>query len=143
MHSCNYRIYYEDTDAGGIVYHANFLNYAERGRTEMLRSLGHSNIELQKDPGLLFIVRKATVDYLSPGFLEDDLEIHTSVTEMRNTSLILKQSIFRPKDDTLLCDTEIVLVCVGTNLGKDGGPKHMKPIRIPDTVRKEFETYLN
>lgn len=138
IHKHPIRIYYEDTDAGGIIYHANFLNYAERGRTEMLRALGHSNIELQQDPGILFIVRKATCDYLSPGFLEDELEVHTSIIEMRNTSLILKQSMFRPKDDTLLCDIEIILVCVGTQ-----GPKHMKPIRIPDKVRKEFETYIN
>ncbi len=132
------RIYYEDTDAGGIVYHANYLNYAERGRTEMLRSLGFSNNELQADPGLLFVVRKATCDYLKPGHLDDELETRTTITEIRNTSLILKQSIHRPKDNALLCDIEIILVCVGTK-----GAKHMKPIKIPDTVRKEFETYLN
>jgi len=137
IHTMPLKIYYEDTDAGGIVYHANYLNFAERARTELLNDLGYSNNTLKDDPGILFVVRKATLDYHKPGYLEDELEVHTTIPEMRNSSMMLKQVVYRPKDDTLLCEIEIVLVCVGTK-----GPKAMKPYKIPESVRSQFQTYI-
>lgn len=136
VHKFPLRIYYEDTDAGGIVYHANFLAFAERARTEMLRDLGFSNIELEKERGILFIVRRAICDYQSPGFLEDALEVHTSVKQMKNSSFVLRQSVVRPEDDTMLCDMEVVLVCV--QKGKDGT---IKPVKLPEDIRQGFVSY--
>ena len=90
VHKFSLRIYYEDTDAGGIVYHANFLAFAERARTEMLRDIGFSNIELDKERGSFFIVRRAICDYRSPGFLEDALEVHTGLKHIKNSSFVLR-----------------------------------------------------
>lgn len=140
IHKFPLRIYYEDTDAGGIVYHSNFLNFTERARTEMLRDLGYSNVTLEAEEKILFIVRRATCDYQNPGFLEDQLEVHTSVKQIKNSSFVLRQSVIRPEkkqeNDTMLCDVEVVLVCVAKD--KNG----IKPTRMPDKIRTAFEDYL-
>lgn len=126
------RIYYEDTDAGGIVYHASFIRFAERGRTEFLRHLGHSNSELTREFGTVFVVRHMEIDYLKPAFLDDLLDMRSSILEMRNTSFIMEQDFYR--EDQKICAVKVTLVCVETN--------GIKPKRLPDKIRKEFEPYL-
>lgn len=133
-HSLPVRIYYEDTDAGGIIYHANYLKFAERGRTELLRECGYENLGLQHDPGILFVVRHAENDYLKPGVLDDMLEMRSSIITMKNTSFVMKQDLIRVSDGAILCQMKITLVCVDVNT--------IKPVRIPNDIREKFEAYM-
>ena len=125
--ACSFRIYYEDTDAGGIVYHANYLKFAERGRTESLRAAGWDHHRVAQEFGLAFIVRHAEVDYRAPAKHDDWIEVRTAVDSVGNTSLTMKQGIWR--GDKLLADIKIVLVAV--NL--EG-----KPVRFPPQLRQIF-----
>jgi len=129
-HTIDIRIYYEDTDAGGVVYHANHLKFAERGRTECLRDLGHQNSDLENEFGILFVVKHIDIEYHKPAFLDDALTLTTTIESMKNTSFIMHQAVYR--GDELIVDMHVALVCVDTNT--------IKPVRLPDTVRKEFET---
>lgn len=89
------RVYYEDTDAGGIVYHANYLRYFERARTEWLRSLGVDHQRLARDEGLQFVVRRAEIDFLRGARLDDELRITVELTERKRTYLWLRQRALR------------------------------------------------
>jgi len=119
------RVYYEDTDAGGIVYYANYLKFCERGRTELLRSAGFENKPLMEREGFIFVVRHLEADYLASAYLDDILRVDTSVEKLKNASFVMKQSIFR--HDTRLFEMLVTLVCVGTN---------GKPIRLPENLRE-------
>lgn len=131
-HSIDIRVYYEDTDAGGVMYHAQYLNFAERGRTEFLRHLGHQNSALAQDLGIIFVVRHAEIDYIKPAFLDDLLTMETSILSLKNTSFVMRQKLLRGKD--LVADMKVALVCVDH--------KTIKPVRLPDTVKSEFEPYI-
>ena len=120
-----YRTCYEDTDAGGVVYYANYLRYMERGRNEYLRELGRS-IRQYQDEGILFIVVEVNVKYRSPAVLDDDLLIETQVIEMRRSSVTFGQKIKREGDDGVLVEGTVKLACIGTNL---------KPRRMPEELR--------
>ena len=96
-HSIDIRVYYENTDAGGVVYHANYLNFGERGRTEFLRYLGHENNELEKEFGTIFVVRHIEIDYHKPAFLDDLLRLDTSIDSIKNTSFVMRQNHFSAK----------------------------------------------
>lgn len=109
-HRINFRIYYEDTDAGGIVYYANYLRFAERGRSEYLRDLQLENRRLMQDKGFLFVVRHIEADYLYPARLDDEITVETCVSAVKNASFIMKQSIFC--HDRLLFTMDVVLACV-------------------------------
>ena len=89
------RVYYEDTDAGGIVYHANHIKFAERGRTELLRSLGYDHNLVMAEFGLLLVVKYLTIDYKAPALLDDQLEVHTQVVEFKSSSFTMLQNIVR------------------------------------------------
>jgi acyl-CoA thioester hydrolase len=115
------RIYYEDTDAGGVVYHANYLNFFERGRSEFLRDRGLSVRELH-DKGSVFPVVRAEVDYRAPAVLDDLLRIETEAAEIGKTSFTLIQRVVRERDGRTLVEGRITLVCVGPG---------MKPKRLP------------
>lgn len=121
------RVYYEDTDAGGIVYHANFLKFAERGRTEALRAGGYDHKRVMDEFGILLVVKHIEIDYKAPGRLDDLLAITTQVVETGNTSLTMKQSIHR--DATLLAELKVVIVAI-TAEGK--------PQRWPQALRAVF-----
>lgn len=95
VHVFPVRVYYEDTDAAGIVYHANYLRFAERARTEMMRSLGVESSKLMRREGLNFAVSRCTVDYLKPARLDDALEVHTRVTDVGRASLAAEQTVKR------------------------------------------------
>jgi len=109
------RIYYEDTDAGGVVYHANYLGFFERARTEFLRCRGLSVKELHED-GYIFPVVRVEIDFRSPARLDDLLRIDTTVLEVGKTSFTLLQQATRTADDKLLAEAKVTLVCVAPGM---------------------------
>src|SRR3954466_4838229 len=96
IHRFGVRVYYEDTDAGGVVYHANYLRFAERARTEALRDVGVPHAEMTAQHGLFFMVRRVKVDYLAPARLDDSLVVVTRPLAVRAASVELRQAILRP-----------------------------------------------
>ncbi len=131
-HNMNIRVYYEDTDAGGIVYHANYLKFAERARTEFLRDIGFKNSELHKNVGVIFVVRHIEIDYLKTAHLDDSLQVKTTITEFKNSSFIMHQPIF--KGDVMIADISVVLVCVDVD--------NYKPVRLPKNIKEAFSLYI-
>ncbi len=130
-HALPIRIYYEDTDAGGVVYHANYIKFAERGRTEFLRSLGHQNSDLEKTYGTLFLVKQVDIQYFKPAFLDDLLQLDTAIVWMKNSSFQMRQLF--TKAGEIIAEMHVTLVCVQANT--------IKPYRIPDVIRTEFEKF--
>lgn len=104
------RVYWEDTDAGGIVYYANYLRYAERARSELLRTLGIHQRAFADETGLLFAVRRLEAEYLSPARLDDALEVVTTVTEARGASVAMNQDVRRAGET--LVRLKVVIACV-------------------------------
>jgi acyl-CoA thioester hydrolase len=127
------RVYYEDTDAGGIVYHASYLRYCERARAEMLRASGCNNAQFVARTGLQFVVRQATLDYHKPAKLDDALEVVTSVKKIGGASAVLQQDIMR--DGVTIVAVTIVLVCVEV--------ASARPERIPDDMRLALGVFMN
>ena len=121
------KIYYEDTDSGGVVYYANYLKYLERARSEAIYSLGLSNSILQKDYGTLIIVKSCNIKYKKPAKFEDELEVMSSVISKTRTSFSMLQIIKRQEET--ISEAEVQLVTVN----KDG-----KPIKIPEILEKLF-----
>ncbi len=119
------RVYYEDTDAGGVVYHANYLRFAERARTEALRDLGVPHAQLAEAHGLIFMVQRAKLDYLAPARLDDLLTIATSLLALRAASAVLRQVVLCGA--RRLAEAEIGLVCVRR--------ADLRPARIPGPWR--------
>jgi len=132
-HKTDIRIYYEDTDAGGIVYHSNFLNFAERARCELMRSIGYECSTIEDELGLLFVVKAAEIDYIKPAKLDDALTVKTNVETLRNTSFQMRQIV--QKDGQDLCNMLVTLVCVET--------KDIRPVRLPDILREKLNTFLS
>lgn len=106
------RVYYEDTDAGGVVYHTNYLNYMARGRTEYLRERGLSVQDLHEQ-GYIFPVVRLEIDYLSPAVHDDLLRVETCVLEIGKASMTFGQQVVRASDGKLLTDGKVTLVCIG------------------------------
>ncbi len=106
------RVYYEDTDAGGVVFYANYLRFLERARTEWLRALGFEQDALMSDPGIVFAVRRTEVDYLSPARFNDALTVSSSIAELKRASLVFEQRITRDADRQLICRARIVVACI-------------------------------
>jgi acyl-CoA thioester hydrolase len=123
-HSFSLRVYYEDTDSAGVVYHANYLKFAERGRSEMLRSLGFPHRKLAAEDGVGFAVRRCSVEYLAPARLEDALDVDTTLVELGAATLNLRQQVRRGSE--LLADLEVLVACIG----RDGRPR-----RVPLALR--------
>lgn len=124
------RVYYEDTDAGGVVYHANYLHFLERARSEWLRSLGFEQDALIADPGILFAVRRSEVDYLKPARFNDLLSVRTSVVELRGASFTFAQDIVREADDELLCRGRTLVACIDA--------RNMTPARLPAAIKHKI-----
>jgi acyl-CoA thioester hydrolase len=122
------RVYYEDTDAGGIVYHAGYLRFAERGRTEALRELGVPHAEMSSLHGLFFMVRRVKVDYLAPARLDDLLVVETTTLAIGAASVDLRQDVVRARDGARLARMELQLVC--------GRIADQRPARIPARWRE-------
>ena len=118
------RIYYEDTDAGGVVYHANFLRFMERARTEWLRELGYELDKLEQEYGFLFAVRSANIDYLKPAYLNDSLSIQVTIARIGKASLEIDHEVYR--DKTLLCRARIKLAGLAA--------ESFRPMALPFTL---------
>lgn len=118
------RIYYEDTDAGGIVYYANYLRYAERARTEFLRHLGLNQQEMLAKQKIGFVVHNCSISYKTPAKLDDALNMTCKITELKGASLKMEQKLYR--QDTLICNIEVTLVFLSLN--------NMRPSKIPPEI---------
>lgn len=120
-----YRVYYEDTDAGGVVYYANYLRYAERARTDFLREVGIIQSQLKDAHDILFVVRHVDMQLIKPARLDDIIHVETVIEELNAASLVMKQEI---TTETLRCaKLEVEVVCV------DG---LLKPKRLPQFIRE-------
>ena len=124
MHRHPVRVYYEDPDAGGIVYHANYLKFAERARTEWVRALGLDQKRLREELGLIIVVRRMEVDFLRPALYDDLLEVTTTLRGLGGARIELDQAVLR--GDEKLFAAVVTLVCVGT----DG-----RAARLPEDLR--------
>ena len=125
------KIYYEDTDSGGIVYYANYLKFLERARTEALFSIGYSNNKIQQDFDSLIIVKSCNIEYKKPAYLEDELTIRSFVKSITKTSFFMNQII--TKGEETIVEAQIHLVFVN----KDGKPK-----KIPEQIYSKFKPYF-
>jgi acyl-CoA thioester hydrolase len=132
VHVFPLRVYYEDTDAGGVVYYANYLRFTERARTEMLRTLGFPHGQMMARDGLAFAVRHCAVDYLKPAHLDDALEVHTGEIEIEAASLWADQTVRRDGED--LVRMRVRLAC----LNRDG-----RPSRLPQDLRTALGSLVN
>jgi acyl-CoA thioester hydrolase len=127
-HRLAIRVYYEDTDFAGVVYYANYLRFIERGRSEALRDLGIDQAAMKRDLGLVFIVRKLTVDYISPAVFDDVLEIRTRVARLRGASVEMLQEVWR--GEACLNRAAVTIACM------DGAGR---PQRLPGDIRSRLE----
>jgi acyl-CoA thioester hydrolase len=155
------RVYFQDTDAGGVVYHANYVNFMERARTEWLRDLGFSHMEMMNTLGVMFVVRSIKLDYLKPALLDDALAVTARIKEIGRSRVTLEQEVLRrhgaaeqsvrepqvgrdtrggrvnaeakegPRGEELLTEGEVHLVCVDV--------KTFKPVSVPDVLRKLWD----
>jgi acyl-CoA thioester hydrolase len=125
------KVYYEDTDAGGVVYYANYLNFLERARTEAINNIGLSNKKIQENFGTLIIVKSCNIDYKKSAYLEDELNIRSFVKSITKTSFTMMQIITREQDT--IAEAKVHLVFVN-NLGK--------PVKIPDIIFENFKPYF-
>ena len=123
------RVYFQDTDAGGVVYHASYLNFFERARTEWMRTHGYSNAGLMKEFGVVFVVRSLKLDYLKPALLDDMLSVTAQLKEVGRSRVALLQSVMRGEE--ILLQAEIHLVCVS----KDS----FKPVSVPEILQQQWE----
>ncbi len=128
----NVKVYYEDTDAGGVVYYANYLKYLERARTEALSNIGLSNTKIKNDFGTFIVVKACNIEYKKFAYLEDNLQIKSFINSTSKASLIMKQSIF--KDKHLIVEAQIHLVFIN---------EKSKPVKIPEKILTEFKPYIS
>lgn len=123
------RIYYEDTDAGGVVYYANYLKFFERARTEMLRAIGYEQDALRLAENMLFVVRSVKVDYLSSAHFNELIEVSSTIAEVKRTRIIFDQMINR--ETITLCRAEISIVCLNATT--------MRPTAIPQPLLEQLQ----
>jgi acyl-CoA thioester hydrolase len=129
-HHFHTRVYYEDTDLAGIVYHANYLKFIERARSEMVREAGISQTALKAGQGIVFAVRRMEMDFIAPARFEDDLRVETRLTGVKGASFDLEQAVFRG-DDRLYAST-VQVVCLAEN---------GRAVRIPADIRQKLVTF--
>ena len=125
------KVYYEDTDSGGVVYYANYLKFLERARTEALFSIGFSNKKIQEEFNALIIVKSCNVEYKKSAFLEDELTIRSFVKSITKTSFFMNQII--TKDERIIVEAQVHLVFID---------KNGKPIKIPEDIYLKFKPYF-
>jgi acyl-CoA thioester hydrolase len=123
------RVYYEDTDAGGIVYHANYLRFMERARTEWLRRLGFEQDELSEREQVIFVVKKIDIDYRAPARFNDEIDVRCAITRCGRASIEFDQDIVR--DEVTLCRAQVKVGCVSTT--------NMRPCAIPTHLYAEMQ----
>ena len=125
------KVYYEDTDSGGVVYYANYLKFLERARTEALFSIGFSNKKIQEEFDALIIVKSCNIEYKKSAFLEDELTIRSFVKSITKTSFFMNQII--TKDEKIIVEAQVHLVFID---------KNGKPIKIPGDIYSKFKPYF-
>jgi len=126
------KIYYEDTDAGGVVYYANYLKYLERARTEALVDIGFSNQKIKEYFKALIIVKSCNIDFKKSAILEDELIIRSHIISISKTSFVMEQTIIKKKDT--LVEAMVHLVFVNDKI---------KPVKIPKIISNKFEPYIS
>ncbi len=125
------RVYYEDTDAGGVVYYANYLKFLERARTERLRAMGFEQDELMQEHGIIFAVKSIAVDYVKPARLNDELLISAKIESVKRVSLMFHQHAWRSdSNDEILCRAQVRIVCLDAT--------SFRPQVIPDFIFKQI-----
>ena len=127
----NLKVYYEDTDAGGVVYYANYLKYLERARTEALSTIGLSNLQIKDKFGALIIVKSCNIEYKKSAKLEDELKIRSFVKSVTKTSFFMNQII--TNGETKIVEAQVHLVFVN-----DKG----KPVKVPEVIFDNFKPYF-
>ena len=125
------KVYYEDTDAGGVVYYANYLKYLERARTEALASIGLSNLQIKQKFGALIIVKSCNIEYKKSALLEDELKIRSFIKSITKTSFVMNQFVTRNKE--AIVDAQVHLVFINEN---------GKPVKVPDLIFDNFKPYF-
>ena len=125
------KVYYEDTDAGGVVYYANYLKYLERARTEALASIGLSNLQIKEKFGALIIVRSCNIEYKKSAHLEDELKIRSFIKSITKTSFFMNQ--FITKNQEAIVDAQVHLVFIN---------EKSKPVKVPDLIFDNFKPYF-
>ncbi len=126
------RVYFQDTDAGGVVYHASYVNFMERARTEWMRSFGFTNAGLMKELGVVFVVRSLKLDYLKPALLDDLLMVSAQLKEVGRSRVTLHQTMMRGEEK--LVEAEIHLVSVSLD--------SFKPVSVPEVLREQWKEHL-
>ena len=127
----NVKVYYEDTDAGGIVYYANYLKYLERARTEALTTIGLSNLEIKNKFGALIIVKSCNIDYKKSAHLEDELSVRSFIKSVTKTSFFMNQII--TKEDKTIVEAQVHLVFIN---------EQSKPVKVPELIFNNFKPYF-
>ena len=133
VHRMPVRIYFEDTDSGGIVYYANYLKYAERARTELLRSLGVESGQMMQKLGVGLAVRRCCAEYLKPAKLDDEVVVETVLQKVGGASMELRQTVKRGDDD--LVQMEVKLGCINFQNGR--------PVALPVDIRLTLQKQMN
>ena len=128
----SFRVYYEDTDAGGVVFYGNFLKFAERARTDFLRQSGINQFDLAKESGLFFVVRRVEIDYISPGRLDDLITVDTQIIKVGKTSVDMTQDFYN-QNGNQLAKMFCQIVCV-----KNTAEKNVKSAPMPDIIKEFF-----
>jgi len=134
MHRHTLRVYYQDTDAGGIVYHANYLALAERARTEALRAMGIPHAEMVKNHQVMFVVRRIILDYQRPARLDDEVTIETRILEVGGASATLRQHFWRDSDSLAVLD--VFLACAAVPDGRAARMPKTWLARMRDGIEK-------
>jgi len=129
IYSLPMRVYFQDTDAGGVVYHASYLNFMERARTEWLRTFGYSNAGLMKELGVVFVVRSLKLDYFKPALLDDMLSVTALVKDIGRSRISVIQTVMRQEE--VLTEAEVHLVSVST--------ESFKPVSVPEVLRNKWK----
>ena len=125
------KVYYEDTDSGGVVYYANYLKYLERARTEALATIGLSNLQIKEKFGALIIVKSCNIEFKKSAYLEDNLNIRSFIKSVTKTSFVMNQ--FISKDDNIIVEAQVHLVFVNDK---------SKPIKVPEIIFNNFKPYF-
>lgn len=122
------RVYYEDTDAGGIVYHTSYLKYMERARTEYLRALGYSQRQLRMEQGIIFVVNRIDINFKRPALVDDELTVTSAINKIAGASLDFHQAIYRNNKE--LCKADVAVACLSAD--------RYTPKRMPASLLAEF-----
>ena len=123
----SFKVYYEDTDSGGVVYYANYLKFLERARTDAITSLGFSNNKIKEKFGINIIVKSCNLNFFKPAKLEDNLKIVSKVLEVKNVSIKMRQNIY--VNESMITEAQILLA----SINKEG-----KPSKLPDEFKKQL-----